>query len=134
MVPLHVSMPKTKVLRRFVERTLQQERLGFEAYVWAAHRITGLLLLAFLIFHLFTLSSILRGDVAYNGILSFMESPVMKFGEIMLLWVVLFHSLNGFRLILFNLFPTINHKRFAYSISIISLILVSLSIPIIIWI
>jgi len=133
MVSLHVSMPKTKVLRRFVERTLQQERLGFEAYVWAAHRITGLLLLAFLIFHLFTLSSILRGDVAYNRILSFMESPVMKFGEIVLLWVVLFHSLNGFRLILFNLFPTINHKRFAYSISIISLILVSVSIPIIIW-
>ena len=134
MVSLHVSVPRKKVLRGFVERTLQQERLGFEAYVWAAHRITGLLLLAFLIFHLFTLSSILRGDVAYNGILNFMESPVMKFGEIMLLWVVLFHSLNGFRLILFNLFPTINHKRFAYSISIISLILVSLSIPIIIWI
>ena len=134
MVSLQMLTPKKRVLRRFVDRTLQQERLGFEAYVWAAHRITGLLLLAFLIFHLFTLSSILRGDVAYNGILSFMESPVMKFGEIVLLWVVLFHSLNGFRLILFNLFPTINHKRFAYSISIISLILVSLSIPIIIWI
>ena len=134
MVPLDVSMPKKKVLRPFVERTLQQERLGFEAYVWAAHRITGLLLLAFLIFHLFTLSSILRGEVTYNRILSFMESPVLKVGEIMLLWVVLFHSLNGFRLILFNLFPTINHKRFAYSISIMSLILVSLSIPFIIWI
>ncbi len=134
MVSLQMSTPKKKVLRRFVERTLQQERLGFEAYVWAAHRITGLLLLAFLIFHLFTLSSILRGEVAYNRILSFMESPVMKVGEIMLLWVVLFHSLNGFRLILFNLFPTINHKRFAYSILIMSLILVSLSIPFIIWI
>ena len=134
MVALDMSVPKKKVFSRFVDRTLQQVPLGFEAYVWAAHRITGLLLLAFLIFHLFTLSSILRGDVAYNRILSFMESPVMKFGEIVLLWVVLFHSLNGFRLILFNLFPTINHKRFAYSISIISLILVSLSIPIIIWI
>ena len=134
MVSLQMSTPKKKVLRRFVERTLQQERLGFEAYVWAAHRITGLLLLALLIFHLFTLSSILRGEVTYNRILSFMESPVLKVGEIMLLWVVLFHSLNGFRLILFNLFPTINHKRFAYSISIMSLILVSLSIPFIIWI
>lgn len=134
MVSLHVSVPKKKVLRRFVERTLQQERLGFEAYVWAIHRITGLLLLAFLIFHLFTLSSILRGEVAYNQILSFMEFPMLKVGEIMLLWVVLFHSLNGFRLILFNLFPTINHKRFAYSISIMSMILVSLGIPFIIWI
>jgi len=134
MVSLHMSVPRKKVLRRFVERTLQQERLGFEAYVWAAHRITGLLLLIFIIFHLFTLSSILRGEVAYDRILSFMESPVVKVGEIMLLWVVLFHSLNGFRLILLNLFPTINHKRFAYSISIMSLILVSLSIPFIIWI
>ena len=133
MVTLDMAVPKKKVLRRFAERTLQQERLGFEAYVWAAHRITGLLLLAFLIFHLFTLSSILRGGVAYDQILSFMESPIIKIGEIMLLWVVLFHSLNGFRLILFNLFPTINHKRFAYAISIVSLILVSLSIPFIVW-
>ena len=134
MVSLHVSVPRKKVLRQFVERTLQQERLGFEAYVWAVHRITGLLLLVFLTFHLFTLSSIFKGEVAYDRILSFMESPVVKVGEIMILWVVLFHSLNGLRLILFNLFPTINHKRFAYSISIISLILVSLSIPFIIWI
>ena len=133
MVTLDMAVPKKKVLRRFAESTLEQERLGFESYVWAAHRITGLLLLAFLIFHLFTLSSILRGEVAYDRILSFMESPIVKIGEIMLLWVVLFHSLNGFRLILFNLFPTINHKRFAYAISIVSLMLVSLGIPFIVW-
>ena len=134
MIALDMSVPKKRVLRQFAERTLHQERLGFEAYVWAVHRITGLLLLAFLIVHLFTLSSILRGAVAYDQILSFMESPVVKVGEIMLLWVVLFHSLNGFRLILFNLFPTINHKRFAYAISIISLIFISISVPFIIWI
>lgn len=133
MISVHMSVPKKKVIRRLVERTFQQERLGFEAYVWAAHRITGLLLLIFILFHLSTLSTIFRGEVAYNRILSFMESPVMKVAEIMLLWVVLFHSLNGCRLILFNLFPTINHKRFAYSVSIISLILASLSIPFMIW-
>ena len=134
MVSLDTRVPKKKMLRRFMERTLQQERLGFEAYVWAVHRITGFLLLIFIILHFCTLSSIFKGKVAYDGILSFMESPVVKFGEIMILWVVLFHGLNGLRLILFNLFPTINHKRFAYSISIISLILVSLSIPFIVWI
>ena len=134
MVSLHVTVPKKRVVRRFVERTLQQERLGFEAYVWAIHRITGLLLLIFIILHLCTLSSILKGEVAYDRILSFMESPIVKIGEIMILWVVFFHSLNGFRLILFNLFPTINHKRFAYSISIMSLILMSISIPFVIWI
>ena len=134
MESLQTSVPKKKVLSRFLERTLQQERLGFEAYVWAIHRITGLLLLIFIILHLSTLSAILRGEVAYNRILSYMESPMVKVGEIIILWVVLFHSLNGIRLILFNLFPTINHKRFAYAISIMSLILISLSIPIIIWI
>jgi succinate dehydrogenase / fumarate reductase cytochrome b subunit len=121
--------PRKKVLRGLVARSFQQEKLGFEAYVWAAHRITGLLMLIFLVFHLLTLSSIFKGADAYDQVLRSMERPLFKIGEILLLWVIAFHVLNGIRLILFNFSPTINHKRFAYSIALVSLALAFLSIP-----
>lgn len=127
----HTSPPRKKVLRRFLSRTFQQERLGFEAYVWAVHRITGLILMAFLIFHLFTLSSIFAGSLSYDKILSSLDTPIVKAGEILLLWVIFFHVLNGLRLIVFNFFPAINHKRMAYAFSAVSLILALLSIPVV---
>ena len=103
--------------------------MGFEGYLWAAQRITGLILILFFIVHLSTLSSIFSGEAAYDQVLLSLDAPPIKMAALLLLWVVLFHGLNGLRLILFNLFPGINHKRLAYSISIISFLIVLLSIP-----
>ena len=99
--------------------------------MWAAHRITGLIILGFLIIHLYTLGSIIREEIVFDEIMRTMQRPIIKVGELIFLWVLLFHSLNGLRLIMINLFPGINHRAFAYCISIISLILVSISIPVI---
>lgn len=131
MRPLQPRRIRKSVIRHFIERTIGRERLGFEACTWAAQRITGLILLGFLIIHLYTLSSIWGGETVYNHAMKSMERPLIKIGEVGLLWVMLFHSLNGFRLILINLFPGINHKRLAYSIPIISLLLVFISFPLI---
>jgi len=122
--------PKT-VTRRFVERTFRGEHLGFEAYAWVAQRLTGLIILGFLIIHMYTLSSVTGGETAFDQTMKTMQTPLFKIAELILLWVVLFHGLNGLRLILLNLFPGINHKRLAYSFSLISLVLVIISIPII---
>ena len=119
------------VTRRFIERTLRGVPLGFEAYAWAAHRVSGLVLLIYLILHLFTLSSINSGGAAYDQTMKAMDRPLIKAGELILIWVVLFHALNGFRLILLNLIPELNHRRWAYSIFIASLILSALTIPVI---
>ena len=128
MTPPHT---RKTVIRRFVERTLKGERLGFEAYVWAAQRVTGLVILGFLIIHIYTLNSITGGETAFDQTMRTLEKPLYKLAELILLWVLLFHALNGFRLILVNLLPGINHKKLAYSFSLISLILVLISIPII---
>jgi len=125
-------LPRKKVLRAIASRTLKRETLGLEAYLWVAHRITGLILLLFLLFHLYTLSSIFSGEGAYNRVLESLDRPVMKIGEILLLWVVLFHILNGARLILFNLFPSIDHKRLGYVAAIASLVLAFVSVPFIV--
>lgn len=131
MVSLQARGVRKTVARRFVERTLRGERLGLEAYAWVTQRITGLILLGFLIVHLYTLSSILGGEVTYNQTMKALESPFIKIGELLLIWVILFHSFNGFRLIMYNLFPALNHKRLAYSAYLVSLLLFFISIPLI---
>ncbi|MFH0813878.1 MAG: hypothetical protein V2A69_13745, partial [Pseudomonadota bacterium] len=89
MVSLQARGVRKTVIRRFVERTLRGERLGFEAYAWVTQRITGLILVGFLIVHLYTLSSILGGEATYNQTMKALESPFIKIGELLLIWVVL---------------------------------------------
>jgi succinate dehydrogenase / fumarate reductase, cytochrome b subunit len=123
---------RKSVTRRVLERTLKGEYLGIEAYAWAAQRITGIVLIAFLLIHLNTLSSISGGEAAYNETMKSLDNPLVKIGELFLILIVFFHSLNGIRLIMYNLFPSINHKRLVYSASIITLLLFLISIPFIV--
>jgi succinate dehydrogenase / fumarate reductase cytochrome b subunit len=123
------SVGRKKMLRRFVQRSIAGERLGFEAYVWAAQRVTGLILFAFLFLHLYTLSSVFGGAESYEKALGSMGTPFVKVGELLLVWVVLFHSLNGVRLVLFNFYPELNHKKLAYAIAAASLCLTLISVP-----
>jgi succinate dehydrogenase / fumarate reductase cytochrome b subunit len=117
------------VSRRFTERTIKREWLGFEAYAWVAQRITGLMLLGFLFMHLYTLRSVLGGEGTYNQTMRALELPLVKVGELFLIWVVVFHLLNGFRLIIYNFLPGLNHKVLAYAVFFISLLSCLLSIP-----
>ncbi|MFH0845678.1 MAG: hypothetical protein ABIG67_04910 [Pseudomonadota bacterium] len=129
-MPTHIYSRKT-VIRRFIERTLKGERLGFEAYAFAAQRITGPIIVAFLIVHLHTLSFISGGETVFNRTMDWLDRPLINIGELILLWIFAFHGLNGLRLILVNLFPGFNHRRLAYVFSLISIIVVLISIPIV---
>jgi len=115
--------------RRFIERTLKGEKMGVGAYMWAAHRITGLIILAYFVLHLYTLSSILKGVRSFNQIMELLENPFIGVGEIFLLWIVAFHILNGIRLILLNIFIDLNEKMLAYSFSVAAVLIIIISIP-----
>ncbi|MBW1698934.1 MAG: hypothetical protein JRH18_15060 [Deltaproteobacteria bacterium] len=119
------------VIRRFVTRTLRGEALGFEAYMWAAQRVSGVIILGFLIWHLYTLGSVLSGAEAFDQAMKRMQSTVVRLGELVFVWIVLLHALNGLRLIMLNLFPALNHKRLAYCVSLLSIVLILFSIPMI---
>jgi len=125
-----VIQKRKGVIQRFAGRTLRGHPLGFEAYMWAAQRITGLIILGFLLYHLYTLSAVFSGKVAFDQIMKGFQRPLIKLGELLLVWVVLVHALNGIRLILLNLFPGLNHKRMAYFASGASLVLILCSIPV----
>ncbi len=68
-----------------------------------AHRLSGLLLVVFIGFHIFTLSA-LTTPAAYADKMKLYQLPVLAFIEWALAIPVLFHALNGGRLILYESF------------------------------
>ena len=121
---------RRSITRRVAQRTLRNELLGFEAYVWVVQRVSGFLLLIFLFFHLYTLSAIFAGKETFNQTMLALNTPFIKAGELLLLWIILFHGLNGIRLIWITFFPEKGHTVLAYAVSLVSILLCLLSIPV----
>ena len=68
-----------------------------------SHRITGLLLVLYVWFHLITLSALsIPGD--YDAKMALFSSPLIVFLEWLLAIPVIFHAVNGGRLMLFEIY------------------------------
>ena len=70
-----------------------------------AHRIAGLILVLYMLFHVFTLSA-LSNPAAFASKMEFVNNFVFSFLEWALSVPVIFHALNGARLILYEAFRT----------------------------
>jgi succinate dehydrogenase hydrophobic anchor subunit len=78
-------------------------RRGVPFVISWAHRLSGLLMVVFIGFHIFTLSA-LTTPAAYTAKMKLHQLPVLAFIEWALSIPVLFHALNGGRLILYESF------------------------------
>ena len=67
---------------------------------WILHKITGFAIVSFLIFHIWGMSQMSKGPDAFNADIEAYKTPLFKFGEVLLLGAMLFHGLNGMRIIL----------------------------------
>jgi succinate dehydrogenase / fumarate reductase cytochrome b subunit len=77
-------------------------RTGMWAY--ALHRITGLVLVLYLLMHIGVISSgMMAGKGAFDALLGLLQTPLFVVLDLGLVAVVLFHGLNGIRLMLFDL-------------------------------
>ena len=67
---------------------------------WIVHKITGVAIVAFLIFHIWSMAKMSKGPEAFNVVIETYKTTFFRIGEVLLLGAVLFHGLNGLRLIL----------------------------------
>ncbi len=72
---------------------------GMEAYLYMLHRLTGLVLLAFLSLHVFVTSSRLFGQHAWEWAMEMTRTPFVKLVEYAVFAAFVFHALNGLRLV-----------------------------------
>jgi succinate dehydrogenase / fumarate reductase cytochrome b subunit len=83
---------------------------GSLAYV--LHRVTGLALIFFIFFHILSITKSQATPEAYDLMIRRMQEPDFKIGEILLFAGLLYHGLNGIRIVLvdFAWTRTTHHK------------------------
>lgn len=67
---------------------------------WVLHRITGVAIFFFLLVHVLDTALIRVSPEAYNAVLGTYQNEIMGVGEVVLVAGIVFHAMNGLRIIL----------------------------------
>ena len=67
---------------------------------WILHRLTGLGLSLYIFMHIYVIHHISKGKEAFNEVMSVVQSPFFHLAEVALLGAVVFHAVNGIRVVL----------------------------------
>ena len=82
---------------RILIRNYCSTLLGKSAFY--LQRVTGVLLLGYLLLHIHTVHMISDGPAAFDGAVAMFKNPLFRLLEIGLLGVVILHALNGIRIV-----------------------------------
>ncbi|HET7231063.1 MAG TPA: succinate dehydrogenase, cytochrome b556 subunit [Longimicrobium sp.] len=74
-------------------------------WTWLLHRATGLGILLFLIIHVVDTAIVIYWPGLYDHALNLYRNPVFRFAELLIFFAVLFHALNGLRIIVQDFWP-----------------------------
>lgn len=69
-------------------------------WTWVAHRITGVAVFFFLLVHVLDTALVRVSPNAYDLVIASYKTPIVNLLEVGLVGAVLFHALNGIRIIL----------------------------------
>ena len=78
-------------------------KYSFERYLYLAHRLSGLGLIAYMVLHIIETANRIRGEEAWAGLMGLFASPPFRVIEYLLFAMAVFHAMNGIRLILVEL-------------------------------
>jgi succinate dehydrogenase / fumarate reductase cytochrome b subunit len=80
-------------------------RVSWAQLAWFGHRLSGIGVLVYLFMHIVETSMVLLGPDVYNATLGLFRNPVIRAGEIVLMAALVYHSLNGLKIILIDFVP-----------------------------
>jgi succinate dehydrogenase / fumarate reductase cytochrome b subunit len=79
---------------------------------WLAHRVTGVAIILFLFAHVVDTAVVGWGPEAYNRVASVYHNPIVRVLELGLVAAVLYHAINGTKILLIDFFPSlVKHIR-----------------------
>ena len=105
---------------------------GSLAYV--LHRVSGLALIFFLFFHILSVTKSQATPEAYDLMIRRMQEPDFKIGEILLFAGLIYHALNGVRILIvdFAMRRTEHHKRLFWGFGVLAAaLLIAGTIPLV---
>ncbi len=77
-------------------------RGGEGMWTWVLHRITGVAVFFFLLVHVLDTALVRVSPEAYNLVIASYKTPIVNLLEVGLVGAVLYHALNGVRIILID--------------------------------
>jgi succinate dehydrogenase / fumarate reductase cytochrome b subunit len=93
-------------------------------WAFALNRLTAIGITAYLFMHLIVLSTLLRGEDGWNTFLTIARSPLFLLLDVVLLFGVIYHALNGTRVALVGMgLAARGHKTLFWILSAIGLVL-----------
>jgi succinate dehydrogenase / fumarate reductase cytochrome b subunit len=80
---------------------------------WLFHRVSGVGIWFFVVLHVIDIYLIGENPHAYDELLAFYASPIGRVMEVLLGAGLLYHALNGLRIIIIDLWPamTVHHRK-----------------------
>jgi succinate dehydrogenase / fumarate reductase, cytochrome b subunit len=98
--------PATPAARDGSSRTRRLRRTLYRGdpamWSWVLHRITGATIFFFLFVHVLDTALVRVGPQSYNEVISTYKTPIVGLMELGLVAAVLYHALNGIRVILID--------------------------------
>ena len=116
-------------------------KYSFERYLYLAHRLSGLGLIAYMVLHIVETANRLRGEEAWAELMALFSSPPFRVIEYLLFVMAVFHAMNGIRLMLIEfgffigkpkdpVYPyetsVLRHRPLTYVIMVIALVIMIL--------
>lgn len=89
------------------------QRYGWHigSFAWFLHRVAGVLLSSYLVIHIWVVRTVSQGPEGFNRIMAAVQTPLFILFEVGLLGTVLYHSLNGIRLLLIDTGWGVRHQK-----------------------
>lgn len=108
---------------------LLRYRGGEGMFAWAFHRISGVAVWAFVILHVIDIYLVGGNPEAYDELLAIYASPIGRVLETLLGAALLYHALNGLRIIVMDFWPTLTrfHRQLWY---IVWVVFVAVGLPV----
>lgn len=78
---------------------------------WLAHRVTGVGIILFLFAHIVDTALVGWGPEAYNKVVAVYHNPFIRLLELALVGMVIYHALNGVRIMLIDFFPSLVRRQ-----------------------
>ena len=104
-------------------KPVQRYKLRVGMVAWMLHRLTGLGLVAYLAIHVWGLKAITSPE-AYNALIASYHQPIFKVAEIGLLGAVVYHALNGLRIVLIDFMGwSPNQRKLFWTLGAVALVL-----------
>ena len=96
-------------------------RGGAGQWAWMLHRLTGVGVFIFLLAHIVDTAVIGWGPKAYNTAMALYRRPVFRVGEVLLAGAVLYHALNGIRIVIIDFWPeaTLLERKLFYAVAVV---------------